>query len=126
MKKNVWFGIAATVLLITALVVVGVIFYNIGISRGVSTAADLEGFVFPGSPLSHRAFVDGGAEGFPVPLTSFPPLLYGASRVPAVDSPAARIGKGDILPALRLRRNARGFSPSWVAADGKIRLQGLG
>lgn len=77
MKRNVWFGIAATVLLITALVVVGVIFYNIGISRGVSTAADLKGFVFPGSPLSHRAFVDGGAEGFPVLLHRFPPLFMG-------------------------------------------------
>ncbi|MEE8121519.1 MAG: hypothetical protein V3T55_08315 [Anaerolineales bacterium] len=77
MKRNVWFGIAATVLLITALVVVGVIFYNIGISRGVSTAADLEGFVFPGSPLSHRAFVDGGAEGFPVLLHRFPPFFMG-------------------------------------------------
>ena len=32
MKRKTWIGIGATVLLIAALVVVGVIFYNIGIS----------------------------------------------------------------------------------------------
>ncbi len=77
MKRNVWIGIAVTVLLIAALVVVGVIFYNIGISRGVSAAADLEGFVFPGGPLSHKAYIEGGAEGFPILLHRFPPFLMG-------------------------------------------------
>ncbi len=77
MKRNVWIGIAATVLLIAALVVVGVIFYNIGISRGVATAADLEGFVFPGGPLSHKVYMEGGVEGFPVSVHRFPPFLMG-------------------------------------------------
>lgn len=77
MKRNVWIGIAATVLLIAALVVVGVVFYNIGISRGVSAAADLEGFVFPGGPLSQKVFLEGGAEGFPVFMHRFPPFFIG-------------------------------------------------
>jgi len=89
MKRKPWIGIGAIVLLIAALVVVGAIFYNIGISRGVATAANLEGFVFAGGPLSHNRQVC-------------------------------------ILPALRLRRYANGTSPSWMAADGQVRLWGLG
>ncbi len=77
MKRNAWIGIGATVLVITALVVVGVIFYNFGISRGVATAADLEGFVFPGGSLSHKVYLEGGTEGYPVSLHRFPPFLMG-------------------------------------------------
>ncbi|MCJ7567732.1 MAG: hypothetical protein MUO58_09350 [Anaerolineales bacterium] len=77
MKRNVWIGIAASVLLIAALAVVGVTFYNIGISRGVSTAADLEGLVFPGGPLSQKVYLEGGAEGFPILMHRFPPFFMG-------------------------------------------------
>jgi len=62
MKRKPWIGIGAIVLLIAALVVVGAIFYNIGISRGVATAANLEGFVFAGGPLSHKVYMEGGVE----------------------------------------------------------------
>jgi len=77
MKKKPWIGIGATVLLIAALVVVGAIFYNIGVSRGVATAADLEGFVFAGGPLSHKAYMEGGTEGYPVSVHRFPSFFMG-------------------------------------------------
>ena len=77
MKRNTWIGIGATVLLIAALVVVGAIFYNIGISRGVATAADLEGFVFAGGPLSHKVYMEGGVEGLPNPVHRFPSFFMG-------------------------------------------------
>ncbi|MGB2894782.1 MAG: hypothetical protein WBB65_01290 [Anaerolineales bacterium] len=76
MKKNIWIGIAATVLLAAALVVVGVVFYNIGASRGAFTAVNLEGIAFPGGPLSQKVYIEGG-DGFPVLLHRFPPFLMG-------------------------------------------------
>ena len=77
MKRKPWIGIGTTVLLIAALVVVGVIFYNIGISRGVATAADLEGFVFAGGPLSHKVYIDACVQAFPAPVHRFPSFFMG-------------------------------------------------
>jgi hypothetical protein len=111
MKRNVWIGIAATMLLIAALVVVGVIFYNIGISRGVASAADLEGFVFPGGPLTHKAYTEVGPESFPFLVHRFPSFFMGLLGFVLLMVLLSALGRAIFFPLFGF--GARGVGPHY-------------